>query len=777
MSVSTEAHETDWRERLARKLEEFSDRPRATTSRGRFEAAVGWQAELVDAGLAAPGWPRNVGGMELGLEDQLDYYRMTTAAGAPRHPCAMSFIVAPTLIVHGTAEQKARYLPPLLRAEEFWCQGFSEPGAGSDLASLSTRAVREGERYRVTGQKIWTTMAERADWMFALVRTGPPGRGTEGITYLLISMKSPGIDVRPLRDAAGGRHFAEVFFDDVSVPVRNRVGEEGQGWSIMRTSLGHERATAFLADEFRYRGTVDKVLRLAIDRGYSADPLVRQELAVLETDVRAIATNSARALDAVLRKEDPGALASINRLVKSEFEQRLHGLALRLTGTGAVLGTRSEGAVEEGRWSYGYLMSRAATIGAGTAEIQRNTIAESILGLPSHRGEGSRAPSVTPGRPLVAQEKDEAVLRDVLASMIAGCVDTESVLACEGKPAAMDVPLWHRLVEFGLPGLAAPEALGGGGSSVRLLLAAVEEAAYHLAPVPLVPSVIALEILLAAGADDAAGRVVAGCPAAFVVPTDDGGWIVDGGLPTIHGSLLTGAVERVAGAPVAEIFVVLAVDSDTGELVLATAEPPDVSRTDQESFDLTSTVGTVSFAGAQCSVVLRGEPVDVVIRRARTRAQTVVAADSVGVANRALALAVEWAGEREQFGRLVGSFQAVSHRCADILVAAEGARNQVLSSVDLAEEDSESAIASDLAAAAASTAAVTAAEACIQVHGGIGFTWEHPAHLLLRRAVANQSRLGRPEVLRDRAAATLLDRVPRPRHVASGIGTDERRRT
>ncbi len=135
-----------------------------------------WQSELVDAGLAAPGWPREVGGMELSLEDQLDYYRMTTNAGAPKHPCGLSFIVAPTIIVHGTQEQKDRFLEPLLRAEEFWCQGFSEPGAGSDLASLSTRAVRDGDVYRVTGQKIWTTMADKADWIFALVRTGAPGR-------------------------------------------------------------------------------------------------------------------------------------------------------------------------------------------------------------------------------------------------------------------------------------------------------------------------------------------------------------------------------------------------------------------------------------------------------------------------------------------------------------------------------------------------------------------------------------------------------------------------
>ena len=749
----------DWRERLAVFLDNYRERPQPSTSRERFDAAVAWQSELVDAALAAPGWPATVGGMELELEDQLDYYRMMTAAGAPKHPCALSFIVAPTLIVHGTAEQKKRYLEPLLRADEFWCQGFSEPGAGSDLASLATRAVRDGDVYRVTGQKIWTTMADRADWIFALVRTGPPGRGTAGISYLLISMKSPGVEVRPLREAAGGHHFAEVFFDDVEVPVAQRIGEEGEGWSIMRTSLGHERATAFLADEFRYRATVDKVFRLAIEQGYARDALVRQELAAIETGVRTIATNSARALDAVLRKEDPGAVASINRLVKSEFEQRLHTLALRLTGSGSVLGTRSTGAVEKGRWSYGYLMSRATTIGAGTSEIQRNTIAESVLGLPSHRGEGRRAAAVTPGRPLSAPDEDEAALRQTLRSAIAAHVDTCSLLARAGEPASMCAALWDELVQFGLPGLAAPESLGGGGASVRLLLAAIEEAAYLLAPVPLVPTVIALEVLLAAGADDAARRVVGGSTAAFVISVDDGGWVTDSGLPHLRDNLLSGVVERVAGAPVAEVLIALAIDSETDEQVLVVIEPEDVERTDQESIDITATVGTVKFEDARCVVVARGPDVEVALHRARGRALGAVAADSVGVANRALAMAVEWAGQREQFGRLIGSFQAVSHRCADMLVAAEGARNQVLSSAEFSDDDPDVDVAVDLAAASAVTAGVAVTEACIQVHGGIGFTWEHPAHLLLRRATANQAWLGRPEVLRDRAVGSVLDRL------------------
>jgi acyl-CoA dehydrogenase len=244
----------------------------------RMAVARSWQAQLVDNDLAGPGWPKSAGGLELSLEDQLDYYRMTTTAGMPAHPCQTSFILASVLIKFGTLQQRHRFLRPLLRADEFWCQGFSEPGAGSDLASLSTHAVRDGEIYCVNGQKVWTTMASLADWMFALVRTGAPGRGSDGITYLLIPMRCPGITVRPLRDISGSAHFAEVFFDDLEVPIEHRVGEEGKGWSIMLTSLGHERATAFLAGEFKHRRTVDQVLDVLVEQGQHSDPHVRQEM-------------------------------------------------------------------------------------------------------------------------------------------------------------------------------------------------------------------------------------------------------------------------------------------------------------------------------------------------------------------------------------------------------------------------------------------------------------------------------------------------------------------
>jgi acyl-CoA dehydrogenase len=748
----------DWRPRLESLLADFRRR-QADMGPGdkpdRIEVARAWHAELVDHQLAAPGWPREVGGLGLSLADQLDYYRMTTDAGAPPHPCPLSFILAPTLIAHGTQQQKDRFLTPLLRADEFWCQGFSEPGAGSDLSSLSTRAVRDGDVYRVTGQKVWTTMADRADWMFALVRTGSGDKPSDGITYLLIPMKSPGITVRPLRDISGAAHFAEVFLDDVAVPVENVVGDEGAGWSIMRTSLGHERATAFLADEFKYRRTADRVIDLVVSQGLDDDPLVRQDVARLESGVRTIAANSARALAAVLRGEDPGGVASVNRLVKSEFEQHMHALALRAAGPYAALGSRAPDAVDNGRWTFGYLMSRATTIGAGTAEIQRNTIAESVLGLPSHRGEGTRAAAVTPGAPLAAPEEDERDLREVLAATLQAKVDESALLDRKRPIDAAEPQVWSALVEFGLPGLAVDESLGGAGAQPRLLYAAIEEAAKALAPAPLVPTVIALDVALHCGAKALVQRIAAGAAAVFAVPVNDSGWVTSGpDLPEWDGVGLSGVVPVVAGAPSAEVLVVLARVAGGEVLVAVDASADGVEVTAQQPLDLTATIGSVTLTAVGGEVLADGNDVARVLGTARRQAVLAVAADSVGVASRALALAVQWAGERHQFGRAIGSFQAVSHRCADMLVALEGARSQVLAA---AEADLEkSGYLADLAAAAALDAAVMATEGALQIHGGIGFTWEHPIHLLLRRAQANAVLIGRADALRNQAAGDLL---------------------
>ena len=275
-----------------------------------------------------------------------------------------------------------RFLPPIVRADELWCQGFSEPEAGSDLAALRTRAIRDGGEYVVTGQKVWTSRAHEADWMFTLVRTGPPDSGSAGITYLLIDLATPGITIRPLRDLTGGAHFAEVFLYEVRVPLDRRVGDENGGWAIARTSLGHERSTSRVALAIRYRRVVNELFDLARRRGLGDDPVMRQRLAAAEIDVRLLGLTFGRVAAAVARGEEPGPASSVTRLFLSQFEQRLHQLGLALTGAAGMLDATVPEVPERGRWTWGFLKTRASTIGAGTAEIQRTTIAEQVLGLP-----------------------------------------------------------------------------------------------------------------------------------------------------------------------------------------------------------------------------------------------------------------------------------------------------------------------------------------------------------------------------------------------------------
>jgi alkylation response protein AidB-like acyl-CoA dehydrogenase len=320
--------------------------------------------------------------MDLPVRLQLVYHEEMARARVPSHPSPNSFIVGPAILAHGTEQQKERFLPPIVRADELWCQGFSEPEAGSDLASLRTRAVRNGDEYVVTGQKVWTSRATEADWMFALVRTGPAGSRGDGITYLLIDMASPGLTVRPLRDMTGGAFFAEVFLDGVRVPVEGRVGEENGGWAITRTSLGHERSTSRVAMAIRYRRIVDELVALARTQGGTSDPLLRQELARVEADVRLLTLTFARVAAAVAQGGEPGPASSVSRLHLARFEQRLHELALSVCGAAGMLAADAADVPERGRWTYGFLKTRASTIGAGTAEIQRTTIAEQVLGLP-----------------------------------------------------------------------------------------------------------------------------------------------------------------------------------------------------------------------------------------------------------------------------------------------------------------------------------------------------------------------------------------------------------
>jgi alkylation response protein AidB-like acyl-CoA dehydrogenase len=313
-------------------------------------------------------------------------------AEVPEHVGLIGIGMAgPTIMVHGTDEQKERFLRNILTGEEVWCQGFSEPGSGSDLASVQTKAVPDGAGgFRVTGQKVWSSFAHFADWCILLARTDGSGDKHQGLTYLLMDMHAAGVQVRPLRQITGEAEFNEIFMDDVAVPGDRVVGEIGQGWQVAITTLMNERANVGFALLARLDANMRRLIGLAKDtprNGARAaqDPLLRDRLAELWIDVQAFRFTIYRSFSALLKTGAPGPEGSVAKLFWSETNQRLTKTALEIEGAFATLAQGSDRAVEDGRWQTSQLRSRGNTIEAGTSEILRNIIAERVLGLPKSR--------------------------------------------------------------------------------------------------------------------------------------------------------------------------------------------------------------------------------------------------------------------------------------------------------------------------------------------------------------------------------------------------------
>ena len=365
---------------------EKDDTPVEQADAARLTRLKDWQRKLYDAGYVALGWPREYGGQGADLMAQTIVNEELILARAPSLIGMMGIqMVGPTLIQHGTEEQRKRYLPGILTADEIWCQGYSEPGSGSDLASLKTRAELVGDEFLVNGQKVWTSNAQFADWMFCLVRTDPEAPKHQGISYILIDMKAPGIRVRPLVQMTGDAGFNEVFFEDVRVPRRNLVGELNQGWAVANATLAHERN--MLGATTRTQQMFQSLLRLAQSRqryGKPAadDPILRQRLADLMIRVESMKFHSYRQLTDNLKKRSPGIGASINKLVSTELNHDLCALAIEILGNYGPLARQSRHVADRGLWPYEFMFTLGLIIGGGTSQIQKNIISERGLGMP-----------------------------------------------------------------------------------------------------------------------------------------------------------------------------------------------------------------------------------------------------------------------------------------------------------------------------------------------------------------------------------------------------------
>jgi alkylation response protein AidB-like acyl-CoA dehydrogenase len=378
MDLTFSATETAFRDELREWL--AANPPAEPPSDKRDEAQLAWrrdwQRKLFEAGWAAPHWPADYGGRGATLTESAIYFEEFGRARAPLPANVLGLLLGgPTLMVWGTDEQKDRYLPPILSAEEIWCQGFSEPDAGSDLAALKTRAVRDGDEWVVTGQKVWTSGAQYSKWCMLVARSEPGlPKKHHGLTYFLMDMDQPGVQIRPLRQITGEAEFNELFIEEARIPDANVVGGVGNGWKVALTTLMNERAGLGFALQARLRQLLDDLFAAAAERGLLEDRRYADALAELHTRTETIRLLAWKGLTDVERYGQPGPEGSLVKWLWSDSNQRLTQLAADILGPEALTAGSP--------WSYELLRARGNTIEGGTTEILKNIVAERVLGLP-----------------------------------------------------------------------------------------------------------------------------------------------------------------------------------------------------------------------------------------------------------------------------------------------------------------------------------------------------------------------------------------------------------
>jgi alkylation response protein AidB-like acyl-CoA dehydrogenase len=354
-------------------------------TREGFEAHREWEKKLHAGGYAMVPWPVEYGGRGSDLLEWLvfeeEYYRASAPGRVNQNGI---FLLGPTIMEVGTPEQKARFLPKMASSEEVWAQGWSEPNAGSDMAAIQTTAIRDGDHYVINGQKTWASRGAYAHWLFGLFRTDPDSSRHRGLSFILSPMDLPGITVRPIQKINGKAAFAEVFFDDVRVPIENLLGEEGQGWNVAMATAGFERGL-MLRSPARFQSTAARLVdlyRATVERGDPVAPGMRERVARCWMDAEAYALNTYQTVTRLLAGGKIGAEASLNKIFWSELDIELHEAALELLGPRAELDPKAPAAGDVGSWLDGYIFALSGPIYAGTNQIQRNIIAERLLGLP-----------------------------------------------------------------------------------------------------------------------------------------------------------------------------------------------------------------------------------------------------------------------------------------------------------------------------------------------------------------------------------------------------------
>jgi alkylation response protein AidB-like acyl-CoA dehydrogenase len=378
VDLTLSPQEQAFRDELRDWLEQNNPGQEPSGEEDMFKFRRSWQAKLHEAGYAGLSWPEEYGGRGATLIEQAIFNEEIARAGAPSPANVLGLVMGgPVVITHGTDAQKERYLEPILTADEIWCQGFSEPESGSDLASLKTKAVKSNGEWLVTGQKVWTTYAHKAKWCMLVARTDFEVPKHKGLTYFLMDMEQAGVTVRPLRQITGEAEFNELFLEEARIPEENVVGGVGNGWQVALTTLMFERAGLGGAAAISIKVALGQLMDLARERGVDQDPIVRQKIADLYINAEALRHTASRGLTQIMKRGQPGPEGSLPKLQWSQTNQALTELAMDIRG--------DEGPVFDSDWTYRFLRARANSIEGGTTEILKNIIAERVLGLPRMR--------------------------------------------------------------------------------------------------------------------------------------------------------------------------------------------------------------------------------------------------------------------------------------------------------------------------------------------------------------------------------------------------------
>jgi alkylation response protein AidB-like acyl-CoA dehydrogenase len=736
---------------------EWRDISRGTPDERAVPIRQEWGKRLAVGRWAAPGWPEAYGGRELPIEAELVILEELVRAGAPEALNSNGIaIVGPLLIRYGTQEQKERFLRPMLDHSELWCQGFSEPNAGSDLANLQTRGRLEGDSLLLSGQKIWTSFAERAQFCYALVRTDNSGPKHTGISLVILDMRQPGVSVRSLKNIAGGAEFAEVFLDDAVVRRSHVIGELHHGWALAMEALSLERSLSFAERALRFRREISNAIRLLAPfdppNGRPADGGLPAQLIECYIDSRMLTSAVGRVLRLIHEPKRVGTLAALTKLHWSESHQELLGLV--------VEALESRAAEEGAEWLRAFLFSRGETIYGGTSEIQRNQIARGI-GLPSsspNTGAGAPTPRVRADGLAVTDDQD--LLRDGFDAML-GSVLTKEALDTAREDHGLSRDVWTAVAEAGWLGVAAA---GDDAADAVTLLHLSESVGAHLLPGPFATTA-AMVIPLLSAHPDATGGVdldaVAAGRAIATIALPDGGtpasprWT---GVQLRHerddAARLSGRAEGVPFGQMADHFlvpielgegvVVAAIPSGHAGVTVVPRESVDPARPAADLVLDDVALGPDGFVG--------GWPADLRSLLVERLAAYMLCLDGecLGGAEEMLRRTIQYVSQREQFGVPVGSFQAVKHMLADAYVELELARGHAY---DVAAGLGTEVTAAELALACSRRACGRmypfVVERCIQAHGGAGFTWEQELHFWYRAALEQRNQPFAPHVLPD----------------------------